>query len=324
VKRLEFIYRSPTDGFHPLVGQRVIVRMDSVAIFKGTVDRIAERKVAGSDVMHFHIEAVDQSIMFERRLITFDRSYIDETAGFIVRDIVATFLTGEDISVNSVSDGPTLPDTVTVEKYKSLSEAMDQIAELADMVWFLTPSGNLAFYPRADRVSPFTIGEATGCPPAPNVHPLEGTVRVRETREKYRNRQTVIYNEGEDEVTVNDTAEQAARAAVEGGTGIYHAVEEAEDIETLDEATNLADALLRRYAVISSAVDFAIRTSGLKPGQTVTITLPAHNIAAEFLIDKVTMQDEGEPVAKRLRWGISCLSEEHLNTTGEFWRRLAR
>jgi len=153
-----------------------------------------------------------------------------------------------------------------------------------------------------------------------SINPLDG-VRVTESREQYRNRQTVRY--GSDlalSVTVDDTAEQTARKAIEGGSGIYHAVEDASEIAASAEATVLANAILRRFGDIPRTVQFSTRVRGLRPGQTVSVTLAKHNIAANFLIDRVALRDEGNQI---LRWDITALSGEHFSDSMEFWRHLA-
>jgi prophage tail gpP-like protein len=322
ITTLELIHQHLQGGAHLSPGQRLMLRQETVNIFLGTIDTLEEVLVSGNVALFTRVEAVDLSAIPERRMVTVDTSYVSQLAGVIVKDLVTIYLGMEGITVNSVQNGPTIAN-FTINAFTSVADALRDLSDLTGFVWFVDAAGDLHFEAQTQAQAPFDISATAG---AGVEVPLD-SVTVNQTRERYRNRQTVRY--GADlalSVTVNDTAQQAARAAVEGGTGIYHAVEDADEILAAGEATALADALLRRFGKIPQTVQFATRVRGLKAGQTVTVTLPKHGIGTgsppgtDFLIDKVTLRDEGNQI---LRWDVTAVSGEHFADSMEFWRHLA-
>lgn len=90
-------------------------------------------------------------------------------------------------------------------------------------------------------------------------------------------------------VTVDDLAEQAARAIIEGGTGI---VEEVEDYTgkglSKSAAQTLAQQLIDRYAIAGRSLIFDTSRDGLAVGQTLSIFVPEHGIVdGQFLITQI-------------------------------------
>jgi hypothetical protein len=90
-------------------------------------------------------------------------------------------------------------------------------------------------------------------------------------------------------VTVDNTAEQATRAIVEGGTGI---VEEVEDYSgknlSKSAALTLAQQLITRYAIAGRSLIFDTSRDGLAVGQTLSIFIPEHAIwDGQFLITNI-------------------------------------
>jgi hypothetical protein len=257
---------------------------------------------------------VDLNAILERRLVTTEEAYTSQLAGVIVRDLIDTYCTMEGLTTNSVQDGAAIAN-FTVEIFTPVAKALRDLAERNGFVWFVDAAGDLHFEPQTQVDAPFEIADVAG---TGIVVPLD-SIKVSETREQYRNRQTVRY--GSDlalSVTTDDTAEQAARRAIEGGSGIYHVSEDVSEITTSAEATAFAQAKLRRFGKIPQAVRFSTRTKGFRPGQTVVVTLPQHEVSGEFLIDQVTLRDEG---AQILRYEVTALSGEHLADNMAFWRK---
>lgn len=99
-------------------------------------------------------------------------------------------------------------------------------------------------------------------------------------------------------VTVDNTAEQAARAAAEGGTGIVEAVEDGKGM-LVSAATTYANGLLTRYGN-NNTVQLVASTlrAGLATGQLLTVFLPEHHLNnRELLIIQLdttgTQQNDG-------------------------------
>lgn len=98
-------------------------------------------------------------------------------------------------------------------------------------------------------------------------------------------------------IMVEDTAEIAARKAIEGGSGIYDAVEEVNDISDYGLLVEYAQALLDKFGVMGYEIDFDTFRFGLHPGQELTVYLPKHNVASQLMtVESVSYQE----VSKRL------------------------
>lgn len=597
-KTLDFLHQIAAGGVHLEVGKRILLRQETVNIFLGTLDRIDEEKVPGSEALFTRVEAVDLGSIFDRRLLTVDNTYTSQLSGAIVRDLINTYASGEGFTLNSVQDGSNV-DTFSVRAFKSVAKTLRDLSERTGLIFFVdangdlhwesqtqvlapfaipelldsgtaqagsantltlaadaptslpgdsdvrlvsgpgsvqerptssydgltkvatvspnwnaqyldlpgtsdnyasTPdsaavsitgdidirvkaqlvdwsttavkvftakngaSGNRSFYFHTfedgllfdwyangvdfnrlqsdslagviadnaiawvrvtldvdngadgrtgrfytstdgetwvqlgsditsvgvtsifDGTAPFELGgrasdgvgqwldgkiyyaelrngidgpvvakfdplndggkigdtsftsstgevwtiNQSGSPAAKLDGPPDATtgykvvrmqaldeVRVEESREKYRNRQTVRY--GSDlalSVTENDLTEQAARKVIESGTGIHHAAEDAKDIVSASEATALAQALLRRFAIPTS-VKLSLRQRGLKAGQTVTLDLPQLGVTGNFFIDKLSLRDIGRG---ELIYSITALSGEHQGDVMDAWR----
>jgi len=112
------------------------------------------------------------------------------------------------------------------------------------------------------------------------------------------------------------------RKSIEGGTGIYEAVEDKASIDSKDAALDYSDGLLRRYAKIAETITFDTELIGLRSGQLITLELPAHGVSGSFLIGRVDMQDVGFTDGS-LRYSVECLSGEAFGGWIQFFKRLA-
>jgi len=92
-------------------------------------------------------------------------------------------------------------------------------------------------------------------------------------------------------VTIDDTTEQARVAAIEGGSGIVEDVEDhSQDSPqlTTDQAIDLAQSLLNRYAIQGRQLIFDTTRNGLTLGQTLTIFFPEHDIwNGQFIVTEI-------------------------------------
>src|SRR5258708_1019401 len=72
-----------------------------------------------------------------------------------------------------------------------------------------------------------------------------------------------------------DGAQQALEAAIEGaGTGLVEQVTADASLVTLNQAFQSGAALLAKFAVFATTLTFRTRTTGLAPGQLLTVNLP--------------------------------------------------
>lgn len=116
-------------------------------------------------------------------------------------------------------------------------------------------------------------------------------------------------------VTRNNLPEQAARKAVEGGTGIVEATEDGKQM-LVSAATTYADGLLARFSNNATVeIQITTRRSGLQKGQEIATFIPEHNIFdAQLLITKVVTI--GEQLADGTiiyEYGITATNGQNLN-----------
>lgn len=118
---------------------------------------------------------------------------------------------------------------------------------------------------------------------------------------------------GFDSVYVEDTAEQSARAAIEGGSGKYVKFISDTNILSVDGGNASASSALERYKSIATEMRYRSKTHGLLPGQLQTVTLPVFGISgATFLINEVTAEWSGTPV-EPLIYSVSAISGTRLS-----------
>lgn len=79
-------------------------------------------------------------------------------------------------------------------------------------------------------------------------------------------------------VMAESTAQQAARAAIEGGSGIWEGIEEARDVDNIDVANDLAQAILDRYSTMPVEIRYETDEPGIDPGMAQEVNLPYNGI----------------------------------------------
>lgn len=120
-------------------------------------------------------------------------------------------------------------------------------------------------------------------------------------------------------VLAQDDLEIASRAALEGGTGIYEALDVDEGIDDDTLALDKAVALLRRDGRIPRTVEFETDEVGLRAGQLLPITVPANDLSGDWLIDAIDGQDlEGQ----RMRYQVRALDGAGVGGWQAFFRAL--
>lgn len=123
-------------------------------------------------------------------------------------------------------------------------------------------------------------------------------------------------------IRADDEGQQTARAAVEGGTGIYEHVREEKDLQDQDAAEQRAQGILRKYGRIPVILEFESDVDGLASGQLLPVNITAHNLSSDFLIESVTTFDPG--MRNKIRYRVRALSGESLGGWVRFFKELAR
>ena len=120
---------------------------------------------------------------------------------------------------------------------------------------------------------------------------------------------------------VEDAGEIAARATVEGSTGIIEAIADEPYMNSKDSSLEAGQALLDKYGVIGQQFVYAIRDWGLAPGQIVTQTYGEYGLAAaELLIESVRIAEIG---AGELAYTIKAITGPVMGDWTGFFGMLA-
>jgi hypothetical protein len=118
-----------------------------------------------------------------------------------------------------------------------------------------------------------------------------------------------------------DLGEIAARRAIEGGSGIYTAVESRPQINSAASALETAVALIARYGHIGTVVNGRSRAGIFTPGQIVTVDLPRHQIRGEeMLIDSVDAEFVDE--TGEVWYTVQAMSGDPFGGWQDYFRRL--
>lgn len=266
-------------GFRPSDGQAIEIIENGTVRFGGILMEPEETEPEGAGVLFFTCVIADFNILADRRTVgrEFDNVAFEE----IVSGIVTIDMAGEGIDLSGVETGaaysPSFANVPATEAFNALSDATGR-------AWWIDENKVLNFKDRASVAAPADMDGDTL---------LAGSITVRSDRQKYRNEQ--IVRAGTDEFPImavsGNLTEQSARAAIEGTSGIYSAVQDEPEIMRQDFALDKAGDLLERFDDITTVAKGRTRTVGFRAGQSVNVDLPNHNINdVEMLIDSVTAE----------------------------------
>jgi hypothetical protein len=118
----------------------------------------------------------------------------------------------------------------------------------------------------------------------------------------------------------DDLAEIAARASLEGGTGIYEAFQSGTDVLGDTAALSVAQAIIERYGRVPRTFSFQTLLDGFVAGQIVTVNWPTLGFTADdMLIERIDVLDES---ATNLWYTLRCISGRDIGNWQEFWRSI--
>lgn len=184
----------------PQVGQSVLVKDGAYTIFAGSIETVEAVRYPGTFAGLWRVSCVDHHRILDRR-ITGQKSWQATRAGAIVIEICTTYLGGEAVGIDFIQQGP------VVERFEidhaTIAEALQQLAEVAGMVWYIDYGRQLRFFAPNSYACPFELD-----PDSTNFEDLV----LRSTREQYANR--IIAKIGQ---FVRDP--QMARFDAQGRTG---------------------------------------------------------------------------------------------------------
>lgn len=292
-------------GYLPDVGQDVVVKNGSTTIWGGVIKTLTLDKLEPGTGTGKRVEVTVSSDGYRsipsRRTVNY--TYDQKSAGYIVGQI-ATVLSGEGVAAGTINAGadPVGEGGEYDAICKSCAEILDDIASASGYMWYIDEDKHLHFF---DNNIVLTAAH----------HLVEGAAFVDFDIEEYEigldpyaNKVFVRGGIGDDglvvQAVVEDTTEQTARAASEGGTGVYGAVINDTNISTTSDATAAATTALKRNGVIPRTLVFTTGALDYWPGTKMTVNLPTLGLSSNtyFLIEEVELFDlDGINLRSRIR-----------------------
>jgi hypothetical protein len=284
-----FVLADTPDGFVPTDGMEVLIKEDGVDRFGGIING-RPRNFRGPDsakqLTFYQIDVASWELRLNKRRIW--RVYTAITFADIVTDINTDFLDGEGITLSVLAGSV---QTVTFNG-ETVAEALDILCALESdgRSWLVSPS----------KVLTIDVQSATAAPAELNARNVElnrPKPTIQPDRTGYANTITVVGGNHELPIlfTARDATEIAARAAVEGGSGIYHDVVEDSEILSANQAEVKAEGILLQRKQIRQRFTAMTRVSGFDIGQQVTVDLPNLGIDEEtfFIMNVETAVSPG-------------------------------
>lgn len=175
---------------------------------------------------------------------------------------------------------------------KAVSQCLEKIKTTSDWVWYIDAYKELRFHPRGYRAAPFDITSGANY--------MVGSLRSKEDTDQYYNHifGRFQYDDGYGTsqtlvIELQDDAEIAARAAIEGGTGEYQLFYDITDASSPEEAIDAVQGKLNESVTMGETVTYSTQRTGLRAGMSQTITVPELGIDDTFLISTVKTSFQG-------------------------------
>jgi hypothetical protein len=139
-------------------GQPVSIYDDSdVLVFAGFIDSAEREEIEPFSVkLYHHIKCADNHYLADKRIVA--ESYEAKTCGYIVDDLFDNYLADEGVTIGEIQLGATL--TTCVLNYVRFSDAMDNLAEAAGFIWYISYDKKLYFIDRSTYAAPWAITTA--------------------------------------------------------------------------------------------------------------------------------------------------------------------
>ncbi len=177
-----FALRDPIGTARPLVGQTVVVMVDSIVRFAGTIDRYSEKNLsnrASATTVEYQLDCVDYNQLADRHLVA--EAYDDFTMKTIAQDIVTDHLAADGVTLDAAFPTGPIIDYIQFN-YDSAAKAFDELSEITGYFWDIGYDKVLRFLDRTTMTAPASLTQSAGIDLA---YSLEST----RTREQYRNEQ---------------------------------------------------------------------------------------------------------------------------------------
>lgn len=127
-------------------------------------------------------------------------------------------------------------------------------------------------------------------------------------------------------IFVENSAEIAARKAIESGTGIYEDVYDAGDITDPDTLEEIALQLLARFSTMGREISCGSDVYGYMPGQEILVNLPSRGVSSSaYVIEAVTKEEVAKTLLRyKLRISNRIQQRDALTAMDRLVKRLRK
>lgn len=160
-----------------------IYDLDDNLIFAGFIDAPGRGELSTSGLRH-DITCMDNHYLADKRLVV--KAYVNQTAGYIARDLLTNYLTAEGVTEGAIQDGPVIKSATF--NYTKASDCYDALKELTGFTWFIDELKKLYFIDRATYDAPWQMDNST--------HRPVGQPHFNTGNSLYRNRQYIRGGKG--------------------------------------------------------------------------------------------------------------------------------
>lgn len=180
----EFTLYDQTGTARPLIGQVVIVTIDSIVRFAGTIDKYTEKNMTSkfkNAYRSYAVSCVDYNQYCDRHIVA--NVYENYELIDLVRDVMLTHLYADGVTLDTaMADGPTI--VYYAANYISVARVFDELSEMTGYFWYIDYDKILHFVDRTVLNAPYILNQST------NVDLVE-SLEIEHTRAQYRNHQYI-------------------------------------------------------------------------------------------------------------------------------------
>lgn len=179
--RMTFIKKDP--NFNIQTGEPIEIYDDGVDIqttdpfFSGIVAKPIETNPLNTTPIEIEVDLLDNTAICGRRVIA--ETYINQSNGYIVQDIINKYLGAEGITAGTIDDSVTVKRAIY--SYMRADDVLDELAELTGCNWWVTPEKVLHFFKQGTFKAPWDLV---------NQKPIRN-VKIESDLNQYRNRQYI-------------------------------------------------------------------------------------------------------------------------------------
>lgn len=251
--------------------------------FGGRIEKVETTKLS-NNVIESDLSCLGFAEVFDRRLVA--GNYSSKVAAHVIWSLYWLYLSTEAIGVYTIPEGAGIGSAGY--NYCTMRKALDEIVKRGDYLWRVDMYKELRYDQRVDKPAPFGIDSGTPT----NYFDFDCKTLKGDYYNKIRAHIRVLV--GADYVDyfiiAQDDAEIAARAAAEGGSGIYEHYEDLAQVQTVQQGISIVLAMLDRATTIGQDVSYKTFEHGLRPGMLQPIYHEDYDVDDDFTIESVTTE----------------------------------